>query len=136
MQATTVATATSNSKDGSNIMTAHSSRNTSNSRNKSNNRTANTVWMPAKAGMLLKSEIAVAAGTIASSWRSSTVGPIEKPVEKTTTFSRDTNNSSKNSHLEHSATAAETIGTSQMSTEEGRTATARMTEIVQTNQQQ
>jgi hypothetical protein len=35
-------------------MTAHNSRNTSNSRNKSDNRTANTVWMPAKVGMLLK----------------------------------------------------------------------------------
>jgi hypothetical protein len=41
-------------------MTAHS-RNASNSRNESNNRTANTVWMPAKAGMLFKSEMTVAA---------------------------------------------------------------------------
>jgi hypothetical protein len=35
-------------------MTAHNSRNTSNSRNESNNKTANTVWMPSKAGMLVK----------------------------------------------------------------------------------
>ncbi len=35
-------------------MTAHNSRNGSNSRNESNNRTANTVWMPSKAGMLAK----------------------------------------------------------------------------------
>ena len=61
-QATTVAPATSNSKDDSNIMTAHSSRNASNSsRNESDNSTANTVWMPAKAGMLLKSQMAAAA---------------------------------------------------------------------------
>ena len=53
-QATTVAPATSNSKDDSNIMTAHNSRNASNSRNESNNRAANTVWMPPKAGMLEK----------------------------------------------------------------------------------
>jgi hypothetical protein len=45
---TTVTKATSNI----NIMTAHNSRNTSNST--SNNRTANTVWMPSKAGMLAK----------------------------------------------------------------------------------
>jgi hypothetical protein len=63
-QATTVAPATSNSKDDSNIMTAHNSRNASDSRNKSDNRIANMVWMPAKAGMLLKSEMAAAAGTI------------------------------------------------------------------------
>jgi hypothetical protein len=59
MQATTVAPATSNSKDDNNIMNAHNSTNSSNSRNKSDNRTTNTVWMPAKAGMLLKSQMAV-----------------------------------------------------------------------------
>ncbi len=53
-QATTVMPATSNIKDDSNIMTAHNIRNASNSRNESNNRTANTVWMPSKAGMLAK----------------------------------------------------------------------------------
>jgi hypothetical protein len=54
-------------------MTSYNCRNASNSRNKSDNRTANTVWMPAKAGMLSKSEMAAAAGTIASSWMSSAV---------------------------------------------------------------
>ncbi len=49
-QATTLTPATSNI----NIITAHNSRNTSNRRNESNNRTANTVWMPSKAGMLAK----------------------------------------------------------------------------------
>jgi hypothetical protein len=34
-----------------------------------------TVWMPAKAGMLLKSEMTAAAGTKVSSWMSSAVGP-------------------------------------------------------------
>jgi hypothetical protein len=53
-QATTVTPATSNIKDYSNIITVHNLRNTSNSRNESNNRTANTVWMPSKAGMLAK----------------------------------------------------------------------------------
>ncbi len=52
----------SNSKDDSNIMTAHKSRNASNSKNESDNRTANTVWMTAKAGMLLKSEMTAAPG--------------------------------------------------------------------------
>ncbi len=66
MQATTVAPATSNSKDDNNITNAHNSTNASNSRNKSDNRTTNTVWMPAKAGMLLKSQMAAAAGVIAS----------------------------------------------------------------------
>jgi hypothetical protein len=53
-QETTVMRAPSNIKDDSNIMTAHNSRNASNSRNESNNRTANTVWMPSKAGMIAK----------------------------------------------------------------------------------
>jgi hypothetical protein len=39
-QATTAAPATINSKDDSNIMTTHNSRNASNSRNESDNRTA------------------------------------------------------------------------------------------------
>ncbi len=64
-QATTVPPATSNSKDDSYIMTAHSSR------NECDNKTANTVWMTAKAGMLLKSEMTAAAGTTESSWMSS-----------------------------------------------------------------
>jgi hypothetical protein len=85
-QATTVAPATSNSKDDSNIMTAH------NSRNESDNRTANTVWMTAKADVLLKSEM-----TATASWRSSAVGPPEQIVDKPATFSRDTSNSSRNS---------------------------------------
>jgi hypothetical protein len=45
---TTVAPASGNRKDYTNIITAH------NSRNKIDNRTTNTVWMPEKAGMLLK----------------------------------------------------------------------------------
>jgi hypothetical protein len=53
-QATTVTPATSAIKDDSNIMTAHNSRNASNSRNESHNSTANTVWMPPKAGLLAK----------------------------------------------------------------------------------
>jgi hypothetical protein len=68
MLATAVTQATSNSKDDSNIMTAHNSKNPSNSRNESDNRTANTVWMPARAKMLLKSEMTAAEGGIASSW--------------------------------------------------------------------
>jgi hypothetical protein len=51
---TTVSPAASNSKDDSNILTAHSRRNAGNSRNECNNRAANTVWTPAKAGMLVK----------------------------------------------------------------------------------
>jgi hypothetical protein len=46
-QATTVAPATSNTKDDSYIMIAHNNaRNASNSRNKSYYRTSNTAWMP------------------------------------------------------------------------------------------
>jgi hypothetical protein len=41
----------------------------------SNNKTANTVWLTAKAGMLLKSKMTTAAGTTASLWISSAVGP-------------------------------------------------------------
>ncbi len=84
--------------------------------------------------MLLKSEMTAAAGTTASSWMS--VGPPKQKVEKPATFSRDTSNSSRNSQLEHEATAAETIGTSQASTAEMRQAIARMSEIVETSQQQ
>ncbi len=58
-------------------MTAHNSGNASNSRSESDNRAANTVWMPAKAGMLLKSEMTAAAGTTAASWLSSAIGPPE-----------------------------------------------------------
>ncbi len=76
MQATTVVPSTSNNKDDSNIMTAYNSRNASHSRNKSN-RAANTVWMPEEVGMLLKSDMTAAAGTTASSWMSSAVGPPE-----------------------------------------------------------
>ncbi len=78
-KATTVAPATSNSKDDSNIMTAHNSRNASKAGMKaeSNNRTANTVWMTAKAGTLLKSKMTAAGGTTASSWMSSAVGSPE-----------------------------------------------------------
>ncbi len=71
----------------------------------------------------------------ASSWISSAVGPPEQTVEKTGTFCRDTSNSSRNSQLAHSATAAETIGTSQTSTARGRPATARLPEIVEISQQ-
>jgi hypothetical protein len=52
-QATTITPATSNIKDDDNIMTAHNNRKASN-RNESSNRTANTVWIPPKAGMLAK----------------------------------------------------------------------------------
>jgi hypothetical protein len=45
-QATTVAPATSNTKDDSYIMIAHNNRIASNSRNKSYYRTSNTAWMP------------------------------------------------------------------------------------------
>ncbi len=51
-------------------------------------------------------------------------------------FSRDTSNSCRNSQLEHKATAAETIGTSQTAIAllaDGRFATARMPEIVETS---
>ena len=64
-QATTVRPAASNIKDDSNIMTAHKSR------NEKDKRTANTAWMPARAGMLLKSEMTAAAGM------SSAVGLLE-----------------------------------------------------------
>jgi hypothetical protein len=46
-QATTVAPETINSKDDSNIMTTHNSRNASNSRNEIDNRTTIKVWMTA-----------------------------------------------------------------------------------------
>jgi hypothetical protein len=52
MQATALMPATSNSKEVINSMTAHNNMNTSSSRNESNIRTTNTVWTPAKAGML------------------------------------------------------------------------------------
>jgi hypothetical protein len=55
---------------------------------------------------------------------------------KTTIFSRDTSNSSRNSKLENLETVAETMRTSQMSTAEGIPATARKPEIVETSQQQ
>jgi hypothetical protein len=74
-QATTVAPATSNCKDDSKNMTAHNIRNASNSMNERDNRAANTVWMETRAGMLVKSEKKAAAGTTASSWMSSAVGP-------------------------------------------------------------
>jgi hypothetical protein len=63
-QATTITPATRNYKDDSNIMTVH------NSRNESNNRTANTVRMPLKAGMLAKTvKPPTAAETIETSQR-------------------------------------------------------------------
>jgi hypothetical protein len=57
-------------------------------------------------------------------------------VKKTATLSMDTSNSIRSSQLEHLATAAETIGTSQTSTAEERPATTRMLEIAETSQQQ
>ena len=109
IQVTIVTPAASNSKDDSNSMTAHNSRNVS-------NRTANTVGMPAKAGMLEK--VAVPATTCREGNYSrdtakadtkgnhgcqqqqeclnQTIGK-KAPVEKTATFSRDTSNSSRNS---------------------------------------
>jgi hypothetical protein len=101
LQATTVVPATSYSKNDSNIVTAHNSRNASNSSNDSDNRTTNTVWMTAKAEMLLKSEMTAAAGTTASSWMSSAVGLPEQTVEKPATFSRDTSNNTRNSQRDH-----------------------------------
>jgi hypothetical protein len=74
-----------------------------------------------------------------SSWDNRTIEQAEgksATVEKTATFSRDTSNSCRNSQLEHQATAADPIGTSQTSTAEGRPATARMPELVETSQQQ
>jgi hypothetical protein len=62
-QTTTATSATSTNKDDRNIMTAHNSRNATNSRNESNNSTANTVWMPPKAGMLAKTV------KLATAWR-------------------------------------------------------------------
>jgi hypothetical protein len=53
-QATALTPATSNSKDDSNIMTAHNSRNQSRNRNESKNKTANTVGTPGKAWTLAK----------------------------------------------------------------------------------
>jgi hypothetical protein len=47
-QSTTITSAKSNSKDASNIKIAH------NSRHESNNRTADTIYTPAKPGMLAK----------------------------------------------------------------------------------
>ncbi len=70
-QATTIAPATSNSEDDRNIMTAHKSR------NEKDERTVNTAWIPARAGILLKSEMKAAAGTTASLWMASAVGPPE-----------------------------------------------------------
>ncbi len=87
-----------------------------------------------KTEMLLKSEMTAAAGTTASYVISSRTA--RKTVEKPATFSRDTSNSSRNSQRDHSATEAETIGTSQTSSAEGRQAIARMPEIVETSQQQ
>jgi hypothetical protein len=101
LQATTVVPATSYNKNDSNIMTAHNIRNASNSRNDSYNRTANTVWMTSKAEMLLKSEMTAAAGTTASSWMSSAVGPPEQTVEKPAKFGRDTSNSTRSSQRDH-----------------------------------
>jgi hypothetical protein len=64
MKATTITPATSNYKEDSNIMTVH------NSRSESNNRTANTVRMPPRAGMLAKTvKPPTAAETIGTSQR-------------------------------------------------------------------
>ncbi len=62
-------------------MTTQNSRDASNGRDERDKRTAKTVRMPAKAGMLLKAEMAAAAGAIALSWMSSTVGPLEHSKE-------------------------------------------------------
>ncbi len=51
-QAAVVTTAISNSKDGSNNMTIHNSRNASNFKNESYSRTDNTVGTPTTEGML------------------------------------------------------------------------------------
>jgi hypothetical protein len=119
-QARTVTLATSNSKDDTNIKTAHNSRN-GNSWKESYNRAINTIWTPAKAEMLaklpatacteasytrdtVKLEMTAAAVTIRTSWMSSAVGPPEQ-----------------------------TVGTSDSrQTEDRRPATARMSEIVET----
>jgi hypothetical protein len=125
-QATTVMPATRNSKDDSDIMTAHNSRNASNSRNESNNRTANPIWTPAKAGMLTKVvKLATACRKtnysrdtvkikddsssrdsrnimdVISNRTSRTDNRMSATVEKTATFSKDTSNRSTNSQLEH-----------------------------------
>jgi hypothetical protein len=109
LQATTVTPETSNSKD--NIMTAYSSRKANNSRNKRNYSTANTVWTPAKAGMLAKvakpviacreancSRDTVKIRDDSSSSRDNTARTYSRKVsnstvEKTATFSRDRSNS-------------------------------------------
>ncbi len=112
-QATTVAPATSNSKDDSNIMAAHNSRNTSNSRNENDNRTANTGWMPAKAG--IRDDTSSRDNSIIIDVISSGTARIA---------SREDSNIQQYNR------------TSQMSTAEGRPATARMPKIVETSQQQ
>ncbi len=106
-------------------MTDHNSSIANNSKNESNNRTANTVGRDArKSGDAFKSseatawsttaetqltlEMTGAAGTIGTSWMSTSEGPPESDsrkvskitVEKTAIFSRDTSNSSKNSQIE------------------------------------
>jgi hypothetical protein len=115
---TTVSPAASNNKDDSNILTSHSRRNTGNRRKECNNRSRqHYAGRSNRAGPLNS-----AAGTIGTSWMSTASEPSEKTVgksatvEKTETFSRDISCSSRNIQLEHSATAAETIGTSQTST--------------------
>ncbi len=99
-----VTPAISNSKDDSNSVTAH------NSRNESNNRTANTVGPLANVGILEKvvnqvqerafrkanySRNRINMGT---SWMWKVVN---STVERTAIFSRDTSNSSRSSQLDY-----------------------------------
>jgi hypothetical protein len=110
-------------------MTVHNSRNESNRRNESNNRTPKTVGTQAKAVMLAKvvkqqHEANLSRAPVKISRKFSNIrediiiqqGHLQQQQEFTTRTS---------------ATASETIGTSQTSTAEGRPATAEMPEIVE-----
>jgi hypothetical protein len=73
-----------------------------------------------------------AARTIGTSWSMTAITDRRKVSNiRRQHHSRGTSNSSSNSQLEHTATAGETIGTSQTPTAEERPATAMMPEIVE-----
>jgi hypothetical protein len=95
-------------------MTAHKSRNASNSRNESNNTTANTLWTPAKAGMLAK---------------------VVKPAFREANCSRDSIKIRDDSSSRDNRNIMNVIS-SRTSTAEERLATARISEVAENSQQQ
>jgi hypothetical protein len=93
---------------------------------------------PTLARALLKSEL-TAPGTIGTSWMSTAAGPPELDIRTVSNIGEDSDIQQGYQQQQQQlttrtlATAAETIGTSQTSTAEGRPAVAEMPEIVLTS---